>query len=85
MKQNGVAKAANDYMYIYEKFVAGPSRGRKGGTYGHKRLMLQLKKDVKLSRKFISSLRYVNTSCQDLLLKLQRDILPCNGTFCQPV
>ncbi|KAL3998049.1 FAM91 C-terminus family protein [Acanthocheilonema viteae] len=49
-KQNGmaVAKAANDYMYIYEKFVAGPSRGRKGGTYGHKRLMSQLEKDIKL-------------------------------------
>ncbi|OZC08954.1 zinc finger, C2H2 type [Onchocerca flexuosa] len=44
-----VAKAANDYMCIYEKFVAGPSRGCKGGTYGHKRLMLQLKKDTKLS------------------------------------
>ncbi|CAG9535976.1 unnamed protein product [Cercopithifilaria johnstoni] len=51
MKQSGmaVAKAANDYMYIYEKFVSGPSRGRKGGTYGHKRFMLQLKKDRKLS------------------------------------
>ncbi|EFO25005.1 hypothetical protein LOAG_03478 [Loa loa] len=47
IKQSGmvVAKAANDYMYIYEKFVAGPRRGRKGGTYGHKRLMLQLKKN----------------------------------------
>nr|CDQ02908.1 Bm3808, isoform b [Brugia malayi] len=51
MKQSGmaVAKATSDYMCIYEKFVAGPSRGRKGGTYGHKRLMLQLKKDIKLS------------------------------------
>ncbi|VDK68842.1 unnamed protein product [Litomosoides sigmodontis] len=48
MKQSGmiVAKAANDYMCIYEKFVSGPSRGRKGGTYGHKRLMLQLKKNI---------------------------------------
>lgn len=50
MKQSGmtVAKAANDYMCIYEKFVAGPSRGRKGGTYGHKRLMLQLKRSMSL-------------------------------------
>uniref|UniRef100_A0A0R3S6N3 Zinc finger and BTB domain-containing protein 14 n=1 Tax=Elaeophora elaphi TaxID=1147741 RepID=A0A0R3S6N3_9BILA len=51
IKQSGMAvtKAANDYMCIYEKYVAGPSRGRKGGTYGQKRLMLQLKKDIKLS------------------------------------
>lgn len=42
-----VAKAVNDYICIYEKFVAGPKRGRRGGTYGQKRSMLQMKKDVK--------------------------------------
>uniref|UniRef100_A0A915PUJ5 Uncharacterized protein n=1 Tax=Setaria digitata TaxID=48799 RepID=A0A915PUJ5_9BILA len=60
VKQSGmaVAKAANDYMYIYEKFVAGPSRGRKGGTYGHKRLMLQQKKNMKLSHSQEASTSY---------------------------
>lgn len=55
MKESGMAvgKVANDYMCIYEKFVAGPSRGRKGGTYGHKRFMLQLKKDRKRDGKCI--------------------------------
>ncbi|KAM3721546.1 Zinc finger protein [Dirofilaria immitis] len=60
IKQSGmiVARAANDYMCIYEKFVAGPSRGRKGGTYGHKRLMLQLKKSIKLSHMEKASTSY---------------------------
>uniref|UniRef100_A0A0N5CY88 Myoneurin n=1 Tax=Thelazia callipaeda TaxID=103827 RepID=A0A0N5CY88_THECL len=43
------SKAAfDDYMSIYERFVSGPNRGRKGHTYSEKRLVLQAKKSMKL-------------------------------------
>lgn len=73
-----IAKAANDYMCIYEKFVAGPSRGRKGGTYGHRRLMLQLKKDIKLSRKLISIIRCANTFAEFVSLVMKA----CIALYC---
>lgn len=28
--------AVDDYSDIYEEYVSGPRRGRKGGTYGRK-------------------------------------------------
>lgn len=35
--------ASDDYVDIYEEFVAGPRRGRKGGTYGRKQEPLRIK------------------------------------------
>jgi len=35
--------ASDDYVDIYEEYVAGPRRGRKGGTYGRKQEPLRIK------------------------------------------
>ncbi len=34
---------SDDYVDIYEEYVAGPRRGRKGGTYGRKLEPLRIK------------------------------------------
>lgn len=57
-----IAQAADDYVSIYEEYVMGPRRGRRGGTYVRRNNNVQIKGPTTMKDKYAAEIPAVRMS-----------------------